>query len=91
MSESRGIWEGVEVHENGTISESDARRVRKRLRILIIADMQNLSLVLSEAEKLQDKLANLATMEFAVEDLTYREIKAAFDVLVGKEDQDVHT
>ena len=91
MTKAHGIWNGVKVQENGTISEADARRVRKRLRILIIADMQNLSLVLAEAEKLQDKLSNLATMEFAVEDLTDAEMKAALDVLVADEDLNVHT
>ena len=64
------IWNGVAVRENGSISDSDARVVRKRLRVLITTEVQKLAIILPEIEKLQNSLADLATMEFAVEDLT---------------------
>ena len=64
------IWNGVTVRENGSISEGDARIVRKRLRVLITTEVQKLAIILPEIEKLQNRLADLATMEFAVEDLT---------------------
>ena len=67
---SSGIWDGVTVGENGSISDRDSRIVRKRLRLLITADVKKLSVIVDEIEKLQSRLADLATMEFAVEDLT---------------------
>ena len=69
------IWDGVHIQTNGSISESDAGLVRKRLRILITADVKKLAVVLSQVEELQRHLADFATMEFAVEDLSHPESK----------------
>ena len=69
-ADSKEVWDGVTVQANGSISDSDSRIVRKRLRLLITADVKKLSVIVDEIEKLQSRLADFATMEFAVDDLT---------------------
>ena len=69
-ADSKGVWDGVTVQANGSMSDRDSRIVRKRLRLLITADVKKLSVIINEIEKLQSRIADLATMEFAVEDLT---------------------
>lgn len=70
IKNSNGIWKGVYVHKNGSISDSDARIVRRRLRILITADVHEMEILIAEVEKMRIRLTTLATMEFTVEDLT---------------------
>jgi len=66
----RGVLDGAKIQLNGSMSDSDAAMVRKRLRIHVVADIRKMSAVLEEVTLLCDKLMTWATIEIAIEDLT---------------------
>ena len=62
-----GLLDGVTLQADGRISPHDARLVRMRLRQKIKSNSAELADLIAELVKLQNDIANVASIEFFLE------------------------